>query len=204
MRKDQVVGTKKWALTDSAFAGLLRWLDADKNRAGEKYERLHQKLCLYFEHRACLSPDDLTDQTLDRVARKIESGDDLSGAEPSSYCYGVAHKILQEYWRSHSKETISLDSQPHVVDSPANATFSLNAENEDQDTELQLDCLHRCLQHLSPEDRELILGYYKGDHRERITSRHELAKRLEIPPGTLRIRALRIREQLRECINRCK
>lgn len=204
MGKDQVVGTKKWVLTDSAFAGLLRWMDADEHRAGEKYERLRQKLCFYFEHKGCASPDDLADQTFDRVARKLDSGEDLSGAEPSSYCYGVAHKILQEYWRSPSQTTISLDSQPLVGDSPGNAVFSSEQENEYQETEHHLDCLHRCLQLLSPEDRELIVKYYEGDHRDRITSRHELAERLGISPGSLRIRALRIREQLRECIRRCR
>lgn len=195
---------KNWALTDLAFARLLQWLDADQQVAGEKYERLRQKLTIFFEHRGCQAPDDLADKTLDRVARKLESGEDLIIPDPASYCYGVAHNILKEFWRTSSKDIISLDSQPSGSNPYLNATVNTAASDDTEETEINLNHLDVCLNKLSPEDRMLILKYYEGDHRQRINNRHELSLQLGIPPGSLRIRALRIREQLYDGINRCK
>lgn len=203
MVKDKVPETTKWVLTSSSFARLLDWLDSNEERAGEKYERLRQKLCLFYEHRGCPTPDDLTDQTLDRVARKLAADDVILDTDPASYCYGVAHNILKEYWRAPDREAISLDYQPNTPHLPTNAAIP-PADCELQETELNLGYLDLCLQRLSPEDRELIVKYYEGDHRGRIHNRHDLAQQLGITPGSLRIRALRIREQLHSCINRCK
>lgn len=204
MAEDKVQETVTWFLTDPAFAHLLHWLDSDRERAGEKYEQLRRKLRLFYEHRGCLSPDELTDKTLDRVARKLATTEEIQTADPASYCYGVAHKILKEYWREPSRQAVSLDSQPNSGNLPSDTAVTPPAESELQETELHLGYLDICLRRLSLEDRELIMNYYEGDHRGRITSRHELAKRLGLSPGSLRIRALRIREQLHECINRCQ
>jgi len=204
MAKDNMPETTNWALTDQAFARLLNWLDPEQERAGEKYERLRLKLRLFFEHRGCLSPEELTDKTLDRVARKLAAGEEIRIPDPASYCYGVAHNILKEYWRHPAREALSLDTQPNKSNSPANATVSPSAESELQETEINLGYLDTCLRRLSPEDRQLILRYYEGDHRGRINNRQDLANELGLSPGSLRIRALRIREQLYECIIRCK
>lgn len=187
---------KSWALTGIAFSRFLHWLAPDERRAGEMYERLRQKLCMFFEHRGCQSAEELTDKTLDRIARKLESGEEIKVSDPMSYCYGVAHNILKEFWRDPYRNTISLDSQPTESNSFPNMTVSHAALDEQKEIELHLDRLKSCLQQLSSSERELIVKYYEGDHRERITNRHELASRLGIPPGTLRIRALRIRERL--------
>jgi RNA polymerase sigma factor (sigma-70 family) len=204
MAKDKVPDTTSWVLTDIAFARFLRWLDADQQRAGEKYERLRLKLRLFFEHRGCLTPEDFADKTLDRVIRKLDGGEEIQITDPASYLYGVAHNILKEYWREPTREVISLDSQPDNGNPHANVAVPPTTEGELQETELNLGYLDTCLRQLPPEDRKLILSYYEGDHRGRITCRQELAQSLEISPGSLRIRALRIREQLHRCINRCK
>lgn len=201
MAKDKTPETN-WELTKLAFVRLLDWLDPEQERAGEKYERLRQKLRLFFEHRGCTSPDDLADRTLDRVARKISMGVEVRVADSASYCYGVAHNILKEYWREPARETLSLDSQPNKGNPAATATIPPSAESEHQEAEINLAHLETCLQRLSPKDRELILKYYAGDHRGRINNRHELARALGISPGSLRIRALRIREQLQVWMRR--
>ncbi len=194
---------KNWALTELAFTKLLHWLDSDEQRAGEKYERLRQKLRTFFEHRQCTSPDELTDKTFDRVARKLESGTDIQGIEPSSYCYGVAQNILKEFWRTQSQNIVSLDTQSSRGDSLFNTVVDPAKLQDEQELEMDLRHLENCLKRLTEEDRFLILEYYKGDHRDRISNRHELSLQLDIPPGNLRVRVLRIREQLHDCINRC-
>lgn len=202
MAIDKAPGTKNWALTNLAFAYLLSWLDSEEDKAGETYERLRQKLHIFFEHRGCPSADELVDKTLDRVARKLAAGEDLHLADPSSYCYGVAQNILKEYWRNPTREILSLDSQTNNDNPAASVTVPPSAESERQTTEINLAHLDTCLQRLLPEDRELILKYYQGDHRGRIINRHELAAELGLTPGNLRIRALRIREQLQDWMRR--
>ena len=138
----------------------------------------------------------------EEVARKLAAGEEIHLADPASYCYGVAHNILKEYWREPARETLSLDSQPNNDNPPPNATVPPSTESERQETEINLAYLDTCLQRLSLEDRELILKYYQGDHRGRINNRHELAAELGLSPGSLRIRALRIREQLHDWMRR--
>ncbi len=194
---------KNWALTEVAFKQLLSWLDSDKQCAGEKYERLRLKLRIFFEHRNCQCPDELTDKTLDRIARKLEAGADIQVSDPATYCYGVANNILKEFWRNPSKDDVSLDSQPGESNPYLTVAVIHRDEDDKLETEIKLNHLDLCLKKLPPEDRELILKYYQGDHRERISNRQLLSLHLGIPPGSLRIRALRIREQLQDCINRC-
>jgi hypothetical protein len=41
---DAIPPTEKWVLTREAFERLLAWLDPDRERAGQKYEKIRQKL----------------------------------------------------------------------------------------------------------------------------------------------------------------
>ena len=66
-----------------------------------------------------------------------------------------------------------------------------------------MDCLRRCLDELPPENRTLILHYYQGDKDAKIKARKGLSKILGLPAGTLRMRALRLRETLHVCSENC-
>src|SRR5205814_2310767 len=61
-----------WALTEGAFERLLDWLGEDSELSGECYLEMRKRLVLYFDRKGCLSPDDLADETLNRVARRLE------------------------------------------------------------------------------------------------------------------------------------
>ena len=61
---------KDWTLTKEAFERLLDSLDANRERAGEKYENVRRKLIEFFEARGSNSPADRADQTINRVARR--------------------------------------------------------------------------------------------------------------------------------------
>ncbi|MGE0882087.1 MAG: RNA polymerase sigma factor [Blastocatellales bacterium] len=190
-------------LTEASFLRLLRWLDKDFEQAGEKYEMLRQKLNIFFEHRGCNIPDELTDKTLDRVSRKLLQNEmEVLTSDPSAYCYRVAHFILKEYWRDPRRNTQALDIQ--ADSSILIIADTTSAQDERLETERKMIHLNECLQQLSAEDRDLITRYYAGDHRGRITNRQDLANHLGISPGGLRIRALRIRKQLLDCICRCQ
>lgn len=61
-------------LSQEKFDRLLAWLHPDRARAGTEYERIRQGLIKYFGSMlAWRVADDLADQTLDRVAKKVGS-----------------------------------------------------------------------------------------------------------------------------------
>ena len=64
-------------------------------------------------------------------------------------------------------------------------------------------CLQRCLTQLSPDNRDLILSYYHGDKGDKVKNRKLLMERFAVPPSTLRMRALRVREALQLCSENC-
>ncbi len=191
---------KKIGLTPEAFERFLDSLDTDRDRAGEKYENLRQKLLRFFEWRCAIHPDLLADETLDRVSRKIIQGEviyDIPG-----YVYGVARFVLRESWEKLQRERASHDSVDlsTVADNRTNEIEEISIEDE---SDRLMQCLDRCLDSLSTESRDLILGYYQLERGAKIQNRRQLAARLGIPMNALRIRVFRIRESLETCVRNC-
>src|SRR6185436_20366300 len=60
----------KKEITSEAFASFLEWLSPDRDRAGEEYERLRFRLTTFFAQRHCRFPDELADETINRVILK--------------------------------------------------------------------------------------------------------------------------------------
>jgi len=181
---------REWVLTQEAFDKLLLCLDPDRERAGEKYETVRHKLIKFFEWQGCSFPEDYTDKTINRVAKKIDEGEEIHN--PYRYIHGVARRVFMEYLREWEKERAALDHWPPVQTSLEDAS-----ESE------RLQCLEQCLQDLPPESRELITQYHQGDKRVRIENRGKLAARLKIPLNALRIRVHRLREKLEACVEDC-
>lgn len=96
--------------------------------------------------------------------------------------------------RQESSPARTLEEVPEPRVSPAELA---------DDPEQRLACLRRCLSELSPETRNLILHYYQGDKGDKIKNRKGLTEFLGIPPSTLRMRALRVRERLQLCAESC-
>lgn len=193
---DDPPGKKSWRLTREAFDLLLASLDPDRERAARRYEMIRAKLLKFFECRGCPLAEDLTDETINRVARRLSEGRRIWAAEPASYFYGVARNVLKEYWASPEREFAPLDVVPPPSHPCADALKHQEAEHQRLHLERRLDWLAAGLDQLPAESRELILDYYRGDHRERIRHRKQIAERLGIPPNTLRLRVHRIRERL--------
>jgi DNA-directed RNA polymerase specialized sigma24 family protein len=185
---------KKWILTQEAFDRLLANLDANREQAGQKYEHIRLKLAKYFEWRGAAFPDAEVDETINRVARKIESGADIHNL--NAYFYGVARLIFVESLRAQEREQEALRQTP-VVESPA-ADVDDNANSAERRA-----CFDRCLRHLPEESRSLIIEYYQEERGRKIEYRKRLASRLGIPLNALRIRAHRIRVSLEACVHEC-
>ncbi|HEY3571972.1 MAG TPA: RNA polymerase sigma factor [Thermoanaerobaculia bacterium] len=182
-------------LTPEGFEALLAQLDPDREKAGMLYETIRRKLVRLFEWRGCASPEDLADETINRVARRLGEGVELRSNDPYGYFCGVAHLVYKELLRRASREQRALASG----DWPP-------ACEEEEPSDVRLDCLRRCLAKLPPDQRDLILRYYHGksDQGEgNIRNRQELAREAGIEMNALRIRVHRVRRKLESCVQAC-
>ncbi|MDQ4121215.1 MAG: hypothetical protein M3209_07200 [Acidobacteriota bacterium] len=179
---------KQWVLSKTSFDQFLALLDSNPNLAGQKYEALRMRLVKFFEWRACSFAEDLADETLDRVARKIESGEQI--IDYAAYSYRVAKLLYLENLKREAKEQAVVINMPTTVNS-----------NDEDDP--QLNCLELCLQQLSEDSRKMILGYYYNDKQAKIDHRKKLAETLGITQNALRIKTNRIRSKLEECVFKC-
>jgi len=183
-------------LTPEAFDALLGQLDPERERAGELYETIRRKLVRLFEWRGCASPEDLADETINRVARRLDEGVELRSNDPYGYFCGVAHLVYKEVLRRASREQRAL----------AGGDWPPPTLEEEEPSDHRLDCLRRCLAELPPDQRDLVLRYYHGksDQGEsNIRNRQQLASEAGIPMNALRIRVHRVRRKLESCVHAC-
>jgi DNA-directed RNA polymerase specialized sigma24 family protein len=187
-------GQREDGLTAEGFAALLVQLDPAPDLAAEKYETIRRKLIRLFEWRGCTAPEDLADETINRVARRLAEGIELRSNDPYGYFCGVAHLVYKEVLRRAAREHRAIESQGWP---PA----SFTAEDEPADS--RLEGLRRCLDRLPPDQCDLILRYYRGEDRpgeSNIRNRQSLAHDLELPMNALRIRVHRVRRKLESCV----
>jgi RNA polymerase sigma factor (sigma-70 family) len=178
--------SKQKALDQENFNQFLLWLDPDWEIAGQKYEDIRVRLTKLFFHRGCFNSEELADETIDRVIKKIPQIAEGYSGDKAAYFYGVAHKVYLESLRKRPTDPQS---------------FTEN--HADEDKEQNHACLDICLESLDAESRELILEYYCEEKQQKIDLRKEMASRLGIPLNTLRMRAYRIKKELYECMIKC-
>jgi DNA-directed RNA polymerase specialized sigma24 family protein len=189
-----------WSPTQSAFRDFLNWLDEGIESSGEKYLEMHRRLVSYFSRKNCLSPDDLADETLTRVLRRLEEDGAVADMPAARYCYITAKFVFLEYLRRAEQRQISLDVLPGSRYPAASLMASCEPDDEVKTRAKRLDCLEHCLLKLNPDHRELISEYYHGERQAKIERRRELAARLGLTMNALTIRACRIREKLEVCV----
>lgn len=197
-RMQKVEQKKDWVLTENAFRRFLDWLDEGVDSGGQKYLEMRQRLVAYFDRKNCLTPNELADETLNRVARRIEEEGTINSEAPAKYCYIVARFVLMEYLRKSERQNVPLEELPRQ---PQDSNIERNEEK--QIKEKTLNCLERCLGKLEPENRNLITRYYFGEERVKIENRRALAESLQITVNALSIRACRIRDKLEACVKKC-
>ena len=192
---------REWVLTHGAFRKLLDWLDEEADSGGEGYVEMRRRLVLYFNRKNCSAPDELADETLNRVARRLEEEGTITSDVPARYCYIVARFVLLESLRKQQRQE-PLD-ETATFHPPAGLVGLPDASEENQEREKRWECLERCLRSLEPGNRELILGYYHGERRAKIENRRAMAEKLRVTVNALSIRACRIRDRLEACTRKC-
>jgi DNA-directed RNA polymerase specialized sigma24 family protein len=182
----------------TSFIRLLRWLDDGIDSHGERYLDIRRRLVTYFDRRNRPAPDLLADEVFDRISRTIEETGRIRVTPPARYCYVVARFVLFEDIRRTERTIPFDDTRPFVRRGDASPT------SDDEYRERGLDCLSRCLDHLKPDDRALILEYYRDAKRTRIERRRALAAQLGITMNALSIRMWRLRASLEACVGACR
>lgn len=183
---------------EAAFTRLLEVLGPDRDRAAERYEELRRGLTRFFEWRRSADPVSLVDEVMDRVARRLADGEEIRGAEPAGYFYGVARNVWRESVKRERRERTAISEVR-----PDATAAAREPDDVDRETERALACLEQCLGTLPVESRGVLLQYYQDRGIMRIERRRRLAEELAIAAGTLRIRMLRIRDRLETCVNTC-
>lgn len=175
---------KDWSPTQGDFERLLDWLGPSREEAGLKYEDIRRRLIKIFTSRGSYEPEELADETINRVTKKVVGLTATYSGDPALYFYGVANRVHQESLR---KRTRTIPPQPAPPDG----------------FEQEYECLELCMAKLDAESRELVLQYYQGEKGAKIEHRRALAERLGIAVNALRIRAHRVRNTLRDCVRDC-
>lgn len=175
----------KWDLNQEAFGQLLAWLSSNSEQAGKKYEEIRRQLMKIFTCRGCTCPEDLADETINRVAKKVGEIAATYIGDRSLYFYGVARNVHLEYVRKRPVP------EPPAVPDPVD------------ESNREFECLEQCMEGLSPANQELILQYYQDEKQTKIDHRREMARRMGIGPNALRIQIHRIKMSLQQCVMEC-
>jgi DNA-directed RNA polymerase specialized sigma24 family protein len=168
-----------------AFDKLLDWLDPNRDKAGEKYNQIQFRLIRIFACQGCCEPEDLADETLDVVMRKIDWLVENYEGDPALYFYGVAKKKHLEQLRRKPLPKLPLPEPPP------------------EEIDLASECLDNCLEKLTAEDRKLVVRYHEESKGAKIRLRKQLAEELGVSINALRIRICHLHADLRECVDVC-
>jgi len=185
--------SSEWSLTEEAFDKLLAAFSPDSDEAARQYEALRIRLIRFFEWRGVPLADSRADETLNRVARRIDEGKQVDNVV--AYAYRVAYLVFLEALKEPELIDIDLEmtSLP-TIDPP---------QFEDTEHERRQRCLERCLSELTIDNQKLLLSYFSEQQRQKIQLRRKLAEQLKITLDALRIRVHRMRKDLEECILEC-
>jgi DNA-directed RNA polymerase specialized sigma24 family protein len=169
------------------FDALLAWLDPDRVVAAQKYETIRAGLVRIFVARGFSNAEDMADDTIDRVIKKLSEIRDGYVGEPARYFHGVARNVIREAYRL---KEIATDVSP---------VASIQVTNRSD----RYECLLRCLKFLPPEKRDMALDYHVYEGHDKVEQHKTMAQELGISENALRGRVHHIRNELEKCVLQC-
>jgi len=175
-------------ITKDPFDALLECLDPDREKAGARYEVIRAGLIRIFVSKGLSDAEHYTDETIDRVIKRLPELKETYVGDPVRYFHGVARNVVLEYGRR--KEVLTDDILPR-------------GQTEDDELSDTQECLSKCLQLLPRDKQEFILDYHLYQGRAKIQHHREMAHELKISEGALRTRAHHLRVSLEKCVLRC-
>jgi DNA-directed RNA polymerase specialized sigma24 family protein len=173
-------------VTRENFEIFLRWLSPDQEKIGEEYEKLRFRLITFFASRRSFYSEELADEVINRIV--ILVGKEVI-ENKTAYIYGVARNVYLESLRKE-KIHVNIDDMSLAAEAPVETDFS----NQ---------CLDKCLRELTSKRRDLILGYFSRQKSEKIALHKKTSVEMDISQTALRMRVLRIKQQLAVCVKDC-
>jgi hypothetical protein len=189
----------------SAFGGddlerLLLRLDSDRTVASKKYEEIRRTLIKFFDWNGCsLRPEELTDETLNRLAGKLRSE---AIQNMNAYALSVARFVRLEDFKRHQRVS-SIEDMPGGIEFHVNPGDREEEIVESIDKQIRQACLRHCRTKLQPEDSAFVIAFYSADGEKQKVHRERLARTQGMTIAALRTRAHRLREKLEPCVIRC-
>lgn len=174
-------------MADTSFDDLLIWLDPDRDVAARKYETIRAGLIRIFIGKGFNDAEDLADDAISRVIKRLPEIGDTYVGEPARYFHGVARNVLREAYR---RKEIATD---------VSQVGRIQITNRSDEYE----CLMRCLRFLTPAKRDLILDYHVYEGHDKIEQHEIMARELGISKGALRLRAHHVRIEVEKCVQEC-
>lgn len=178
-------------LTAGALARLLEHFSAAPDEAAARYNGMRSRLVQFFRWERCDNAEDLADEVVNRVARRITEGEEI-GSLPA-YFLGVARRVVLEARERRVRDGRRLEEY----------SWHLRQGSDADRDEAALECLDGCLAAFTPERRDQLLSYYTDSQGARIERRRQLAEALGVRPIALRNRMLRMRQRLESCLDAC-
>lgn len=175
------------------FDKLLDWLSHNRDEAGVRFEQIRGGLIRFFRLKGCHDPELLADESMNRVIKRIDTLDLMTGASPTSIFYGFANKVFFEYLRSEKQRTVQLSDSFERVFTGTGQPSSDPA----------IDCLRQCMNGLNVLDGRLIVEYYSEDKQAKFEVRRQIARQKEMAMGALHTKIHRIKGILRPCVEKC-
>jgi DNA-directed RNA polymerase specialized sigma24 family protein len=171
------------SITTEQFESLLSWLSNDREFAGRKYETIRAGLVRIFVSKGFNDAEDLADETIDRVATRLQDIRENYEGEPTRYFHGVARNIIRETSR---RKEVTIEVSAVWVDP--------------RPTTDEQEFLEQCLQLLDKEKRDLIIEYLLYEGQQKIEHHKQMAAELGITEGALRGRVHQIRIRVGDCV----
>ena len=173
-------------ITTELFEALLEWLGPDREKAAAKYEAIRTRLTRIFVKKGCTDPDTLFDTTVNRVTLKLPAIVADYVGDPLWYFISVGRNVFREWLRMRE---VPYDSVPQQIIEP--------------DPDFARQCLQQCLEHLTAEDRNLVLDYHVDSKGAKIDLRRKLAEERGVTLNALRVKTYRLRSILEKCVLEC-
>lgn len=173
-------------ITSELFDSLLQWLGPTREEGARKYEEVRNRLIRILLKKGCSAPEDLADETVNRVTLKLPQIKETYVGNPLWYFISVARLVWME---SLNPKEFSYDSVPEPVIKP--------------DVDFARECLRECLTRLPADQRDLVLDYHVNNKRAKIDLHRQMAEELGLSTNALRLRTHRIRVGLERCVLAC-
>ena len=179
----------RWTLDRGGLERLLDALHPDREQAGHAYEALRERLVRFFEWNRADTPEELADETLDRLAHRLAAnGDEV--LDPARFSAGIARLLLKEHWRENERREAALSAMAGSYHD------AVKRQMEAAHQEERMTVLEECLQAIPGPSRNLIERYFSVEGRTQAHLRQQLAEEYGISTNALRNRVLRTRLEL--------